>query len=167
MVFGKICKGLYVWIGSVFPPDELWIGLDTYTNCIWMYDLLLKVWLKGCAACFICIDWWGKGWPMVACPFRPLVVLDRCQYLLNMNFLMYGLLFLQLSTTIGCFRPRTFFEKRIELVSIDLLYFIFTFYAQDNQQKYLSLATDSPCGVWGRGWITCLLCGGSILGLSF
>ena len=26
------------------------------------------------------------------------------------------------------------------------------------------LATDSPCGVWGRGWTTCLLCGGPIIG---
>ena len=28
-----------------------------------------------CSTCFICIDWRGKGWPMVACPFRALVVL--------------------------------------------------------------------------------------------
>ena len=27
-------------IGSVFPPDILWIGLDTYANCTLIYDLL-------------------------------------------------------------------------------------------------------------------------------
>ena len=55
-------------IGSVFPPDDLWIGLDTYMNCILIYDLLLKVWMIMCATCYICIDWWGKGWPMVDRP---------------------------------------------------------------------------------------------------
>ena len=29
------------------------------------------------------------------------------------------------------------------------------------------LATDSSCGVWGREWTTCLLCGGPMLGLCF
>ena len=29
------------------------------------------------------------------------------------------------------------------------------------------LVTDSPCGVWGCGWATCLLFGGSLLGLCF
>ena len=38
-------------IGSVFPPDRIWIGSDTYTNCTLIYDLLLKVWLMGCASC--------------------------------------------------------------------------------------------------------------------
>ena len=33
------------------------------------------------------------------------------QYLLNMKCLMYGLLFLQLSTSLGCFCPWTFFLK--------------------------------------------------------
>ena len=28
-------------IDSVFPPDDLWIGLDTYMNCILIYDLFL------------------------------------------------------------------------------------------------------------------------------
>ena len=27
-------------IGNVFPPDDLWISLDTYKNCILIYDLL-------------------------------------------------------------------------------------------------------------------------------
>ena len=28
-------------LGNVFPSDDLWIGLDTYTNCILICDLLL------------------------------------------------------------------------------------------------------------------------------
>ena len=99
-------------IGSVFPPDDLWIDLDTYTNCTVIYDFLLKVWLMGCATAFICIDWWGKGWPIVTSPFRQaLSYTGCCQYLLNMNCLMHGLLFLQLSTSLGCFCPPTFFWK--------------------------------------------------------
>ena len=31
----------------------------------------------GCATCFICVNWWGKGWPIVACPFQALVVPHR------------------------------------------------------------------------------------------
>ena len=33
----------------------------------------------------------------------------------------------------------------------------FTCYTKDDQQGCSGLATDSPCGVWGRGWTTCLL----------
>ena len=42
-----------------------------------VYDLILKVRLMGCATCFVCVDWWRKGWSMVACPCRALVVLYR------------------------------------------------------------------------------------------
>ena len=38
------------------------------------------------------------------------------------------------------------FEKRIGLVSMDLLYIIFAYYTQDNEQECSGL--DSPCGVW-------------------
>ena len=45
-------------IGSVFPADDIWVGLDTYTNCILIYDLLLKFYLMGCATClvFLCVS---------------------------------------------------------------------------------------------------------------
>ena len=36
-----------LWGNKCVPPDDLWIGLDIYTNCILIYDLLLKS------------DWWG------------------------------------------------------------------------------------------------------------
>ena len=70
-------------------------------------------WGMGCATCFICIDWWGKGglrWPALSGHW--LSCTGRCQYLLNMKCLMYGLLFLQLCTSLGCFGPRTFFSEK-------------------------------------------------------
>ena len=85
-----------------------------------------------------------------------------CQYLLNMKCLMYVLLFLQLSTSLGCFRPRTFFLKN----GLNRLYIIFTHYTQDYHAAGFH-ATDYPYGVWGRGWTTCLLCGGPNLDLCF
>ena len=56
-----------------------------------------------------------------------------------MKCLMYGLLFLQLSTSLGCFHPRTLFEKRIALVSMDFFHIIFTYWTQNNQQKCFKL----------------------------
>ena len=112
-------------IGSVFPPDDLWISLHTHTNCIYIYiythirirlyiyNLLLKVWLMGCATCFICIGWYGERdalwWPAISGHWLPCT--GWCHHLLNMKCLMYGLLFLQMSTSLGCFRPRTFFLR--------------------------------------------------------
>ena len=62
-------------MGSVFPHDDLWIGLDTYTNCILICDLLLKSDWWGVPFVLSVLTDWGKGWLMVACPFRALVVL--------------------------------------------------------------------------------------------
>ena len=62
-------------IGSVFPSDDLWIGLDTDTNCTLIYDLFLKVWLMGCATCIYLYWLMGKGiaygglpFPSTGCP---------------------------------------------------------------------------------------------------
>ena len=49
------------------------------------------------------------------------------------------------------------FEKRIRLVTTDLICIILTCYTIINR-NVSGLATDSPRGVWGRGWTTCLLC---------
>ena len=97
-----------------------------------------KVWLVGCVTCFICIERWGKKWPMVACPSWHWMSCSRyCQYLLDMQCLMYGLLFLQFSTP----TPNRIFSfwKKNGLVSMDLLYIIFTYYTQRNQQEYFRL----------------------------
>ena len=38
-------------VGSVIPPVDLWIGLDTYMNYALIYNLHLEVWLMRCATC--------------------------------------------------------------------------------------------------------------------
>ena len=60
---------------SVFSPDDLWIDLDTYTNCTFIYDLVLKLWLMGCANCIYLCWLMGKGvaygglpFPATGCP---------------------------------------------------------------------------------------------------
>ena len=55
-------------IGNVFSPDVLWIGLDTYMNCILIHDLLLKVWLMGMPLVYL---YWqvGKGMAYGGLPF--------------------------------------------------------------------------------------------------
>ena len=84
----------------------------------YLHELYIDIWFtfksatERCAICFICIDWWGKGSPMVACPFWALIVL--CRMLPTFTWykcLMYGLLFLQLATALRCFRTRTFVLK--------------------------------------------------------
>ena len=61
----------------------------------------------------ICLSVWrGEGWPIVARPFRGLVVLRTVRFTLyGMKWLMYGMLFLHLSTFLGCFHPRTFISN--------------------------------------------------------
>ena len=58
-------------------------------------------------------------------------------------------------------------KKRIGLVSIDLfISYLHTLLVIINR-SVSGLATDSPCGVWGRGLTTCLLCNGPILGVCY
>ena len=96
------CRGIGTetcGIGSVFPPDNHWIGLDTYINYILIYDLLLKVWW---GVPLVLTDgerdslWWPVSGRWLPCT-------GWCQYLLNMKCVMYGLLILQLSTSLRCF----------------------------------------------------------------
>ena len=99
--------------------------------------IFIKQTCLGCATCFICIEWWGKGWPMVVCPFRALVILYRMLPIFTLYEISNSWATV---STIGhlprMFQPKDFlFEKRIGLVSTDLLYIIFTCYIQDNQQE--------------------------------
>ena len=118
-----------------------------------------------------CIHWWGRWWPMERdLPFSGhwLSCTGCYQYLLNMKRLMYGIMLLQLSNSLGCFRPRTFFLKNgLDLFpwnsSISYLHTILSIMSM----IVSGLGTVSPCGVRGRGWTTCLLCDGPILGLGF
>ena len=67
--------------------------------------------------------------------------------------------FSHISTSLGCFCPRTIFSKK---KTIGLLV------TKDNHQRCSRLSyTDSPCSVWGHGWTTCLLYDGPLLGLDF
>ena len=75
-----------------------------------------------------------------------------------MKCLLCGLLFLQMAISLGCFRPRTSFLKSDCRTSYHWPSLYHT--GMHNQQEYFKLATDSSCGVLGRGWTTCLLCGG-------
>ena len=100
-------------IGSAFPSDDLWIGLDTCTNCTLVYDLILKRLSDGVCHfnLFVLTDGERDGlwWPTTSGHW--LFCTGCCKYLRNMKFLMFGLLFLQLSISLGCFHPWTFFSK--------------------------------------------------------
>ena len=78
------------------------------------------------------------------------------QYLLNMKCQIYGLLFLQLSTSLEWFHPLTFVLKnRIGLDSMDIPDIIFTNLLRIIMRSVSGSATDSPCTVCGCGWTTC------------
>ena len=172
LITGRGTGTVTCWIGGVFPPDDLWIGLDIYMNCILIYDWFWKPdWLGVPIVLFVMTDGERDSlwWPAFSGHW---LSSDGCyQYLLDMRCLMYGLMFLRLSTSLGSFHPRTFFG----LDSLDWtgshgpLYIRFTYYIQYNQRECCvsGLATDSPCGVLGRGWTTCLLGDGPILGSCF
>ena len=111
-------------------------------------------------------NWWEKGWTMVVCPFRDwLSCTGCCQYLLNMKCLIYGLLFLHVSTSWGCFFPRTFLLKPgWSSYHGPLLYHIYIL----NQQECFRLS--NWFSLWWFGVIDeplATLCGGPILGSYF
>ena len=146
----------------VFPPDD-WF-LDTYMYSILIYDLLFKVWLMGCANCFIFIDWWGKGWPLLACPFLALVTLY--QMLPIFTYYQMFIVWATVSTIVQL--PRLFPPTELLNNGLDLFPWTSFTSCPHTILKIFSrsgsgLATDSPCDVWGRGWTTCLLCDGPIL----
>ena len=98
--------------------------------CFLLMTLVLVLILNPLLGCFFCffflvyqadvsifytsnLYWWGKGWPVDACPFRTLVVLYRmfpfiiCLILMNylMEFYFIGFVNAHLP---GCFCPWTF-----------------------------------------------------------
>ena len=73
-----------------------------------------------CATFFVLTDGEIKGWPMLACPFRALVVLYRM--LPNEWATVSKTVHLPVMFPLTDF----LFEKRIALVSMDLLYILFT-----------------------------------------
>ena len=80
-------------------------------------------------------------------------------------FRMNGILFLHLSTSIGCFCPQTFFSIS-PWGMLRWTSFITNLHTDLKIIRGIpGLATDSPCGIWGRGWATYLLNGDPLLGL--
>ena len=110
------------------------------------------------------LKWWWEWWPVGAA--FSLVVLYRMLAI----FIQYEVINVWDTGSVSTHLPMMFlymdffFEKRICLVSMDLLYIRFTYYTQRSVSNW---ATDTPCGVWGRSWTTCLPRGDPILGLGF
>ena len=94
-----------------------------------------------------------------------LIVLYRCWlYLLGMKLLISGTLFLNRSTSLGWICPRTILMKN------GLLHRTFSIWDLHTILRIISrgfpgFRTYYPCGVWGRGWGTCLLYDDPIFGL--
>ena len=113
--------------------------------------------------------WCGKGWPKVACPFRTLVVLHRMWlYLLSMEWLMCGTLFLHISTSLGCSVDGLSLRKN----GLDELPRTSSIWDLHAMLRVISrgvpgVATESPSGVLGLRRTTCLLYDGPLLGLGF
>ena len=113
---------------------------------------ILTCTLYWCMIYFLKSDWWGVpivsfllidgergGLCWLVLSWHWLLFTRCCQYLLNMKCLLYGLLFLQLSSSLDCFRPRSF-EQRVGLVSMDFLYIMSTYYTKDIQQEWFRLS---------------------------
>ena len=83
--------------------------------------------------------WWGKGWPVVACPSRALVVLYRILTIFACYVLtfMSEMLFLFLSTSLGCFVHGFCLSSN----GLNILpWTSFTCYTKDNQQGCFRLS---------------------------
>ena len=105
----------------------------------------------------LCVCWCGRGWPVVACPSRALVVLYRMLTIFAcyvFDFYVWD------AVSIFNHLPKVF-------LSTDFAFRIKDWTCCHGPHLHAilriitggvsGLATDSPCGVWGRGWTTCLL----------
>ena len=77
------------------------------------------------------------------------------QSLLVLYWLMFGMLFIFLTTSLGCFVHGLCFSNNglNKLPWTSYLHAILRIICRGDS----GLTTDSPCGVWFRGWTTCLL----------
>ena len=127
----------YIQIVSIFVADEVHI-------------IILKFLAYG-----------GLPFPDIGCP-----VPDVCIYCVS-GMTMFGILSPHLSTSRCCFCPRTFFNNFLD--NVQWASFISYLHAKRRKisRRVPWFATGSTCGVWGRGWTTCLLYDGPLLSLCF
>ena len=85
-----------------------------------------------------------------------------------MTWLIFGILFLHLSTSLGCFSLLRFFLNN-RLDYIQWASFISYLYTKIRiiRSRVQYFTPGSPCGIWGLGWSTYLLYDGPLLGLCF
>ena len=109
----------------------------------------------------------GKGWPVVACPSRALVVI----YLMLTLFACYVLTYVWDAVYIFNHLPMMVFVHGLCFSNSVLNKLPWTSYLyaipRIISRGVSGLATDSPCGVWGRGWTTCLLHDSPLFGSHF
>ena len=95
-------------------------------------------------------NWWGRGdlqWPALSGLW-----LSRtgCWQIFYMKLLMYGLLFYIYLPTQDVSVHEPSFRITDWKVAIGLIYTTFTLNTKIINRSVPCLATDSPCGVWGR-----------------
>ena len=141
-----------LWVEDVFVPLHLvWFG---YLHELCVYTQFI----------FKCLT--DGGWRMVAYPFRHVLYCTGCwQYLLSTKWLLYGMLFLHFTVSLGCFCPRTLIlKKQIGQVAMDLIYISYVITEGKSSRVIMLLILFA---VFGPRMIIFLLCGGPFLGLYF
>ena len=93
-----------------WPLD--WFGYSHNSTLI--YNLLLKVWLMGCATCMHLYSVMAKGMTYGGLPSTGpgCSVTGVANFYLIWNVWYMGYCFYNCPHTLGCFRPRTFFKKK-------------------------------------------------------
>ena len=79
-------------------------------------------------------------WPVLS--DHRLSCIGYWQYLFSMKWLLYGILFLHSSISVGCFRPRIFFRT----LKLDTLYIIFTYW----RWTIFSVHVDLLYNTWNK-----------------
>ena len=131
---------------------------------IYIYNCVFGSLISHVTCNYLC--WWGKGWPVVACPSRALVVLYR----------MLTIFACYLLTCLGCCiyfpsSPYDVFVHGLCFLNNGLNKFLWTSYLHAIlrivSRGVSGLATGSPCGVWGLEWTICFLHDSPLFGSHF